>query len=542
MTRRLQHSEHTNCTSAVETLERRQLLSASLAGSFVGVLPTAVLPGKLNNHVTVRVSNTSDSRDSGRTGVGLYVSTTPDLQGDSVLVGTAMRNLRLRAGQSANFPFRFAFPSDLPDGEAYLVAKIQGPAGSYGTSGETIAVAPQTVAVVQPSVDLTGQAAGPAAPLVETGNRPAHGVMRVLVQDAGNMPAKGKLLIAADISLSGTFDGGSIGIGSVTVPAVTIKPGASRQFLVPLTVPANTPGGTYTLFANINADHWIAESNFANNVATAAGPLILSSPTATLGAGGGGGGGGGAGSGSGAGGTSGGNGAVNGSTPPVRIIGDGGHGTIAIGIGIGNSPGDTPPCAGGPSDGTSGGDTSDGGNSDDNGSGTGSSCGGTDSGTDPSGGSDTSGGDTSDDGTAGGDTSGSDTSGGESSGGDSAGSDGAGGGADAPTDGGSDTGTPADPTDPGGGSSDTSSDGGSMDGTGSDDNTGSDFGGDSGTDPGAGTEFGGDDSTGSDFSGGDNGSDFGGPTDFSEIARKPSPVARSSPAPVVIPAHMRRLA
>lgn len=455
-----------------------------MTGAFLGSLPSELLAGKLNNRVTVRVSNTSGAREAGEVSVGLYVSTTPDLQGDAVLVGTASRSLRMRPGQAANFPFHFASPSALPDGSEYLVAKIDGPDALGVAGSESIVVAPQPVAVVHPFIDLTGQATGPSSPITETGIRAARASMRVSVTNIGSSPASGPMQLAADMSLKTTFDGSAEGIGSVTFPAVTIKPGATRTFVVPLTIPAGTPGGTYTLFANINPARRIAESDYGNDIVTANGPLVIFSPTTTLGAGGGIGGyvsGGGS------------SGSNTSSNPPAgRIITGGGSRPIIRVTHPGNGTGSTPPYIGGGGGGTSGGDDSGG---DDPGSG--ASCGGDDSGSsDP----------------------GSDNSGCDNSGGDTSGTDGNGNDSGTPTDGGG-TGDPTNPGDDPNAGGDNGSDFGPDPGSdpGTDPGAGTDFGNpDDGTDSG-GTDFGNSDSGGTDYgsdpgtdSGGDGGADFGG--------------------------------
>lgn len=279
-------SDRTGITPSVEFLEGRRLLSGSLGGQFVGNVPTGLLAGKLNNRATLQVSDTSAVRESGKASVALYVSTTPDLQRDAVLVGTVTRNLRLWSGQSAKLPFRFATPSTLADGSVYLVAKIGG-TGDFADAGNNsvVVIAPNAVALVHPFVDLSGQVSAPTQPVVATGVRPAHATMRVVVTNRGTGIARGSLQVEADVSARSTFDGAAVAIGSASARTVAIKPGGSRVLVIPLTIPTNVSAGSYTVFANINPAHSIGESDYTNNVVAAGSSLVVFSPTTTLGAG-----------------------------------------------------------------------------------------------------------------------------------------------------------------------------------------------------------------------------------------------------------------
>lgn len=526
-------SGRTGITPAAELLEGRRLLSGSLLGQFVGNAPSELVVGTLNNRATVQVSDTSAVRESGKASVGLYVSTTPYLQGDAVLVGTVTHNLHLRPGQSVRLPFRFAAPSTLADGSDYLVAKIGGTGDFADAETGPIAVAPQPVTVVHPFVDLTGQAFAPAQQVVVTGIHPAHAMMRVVVTNQGTGPARGMLQVVADVSAKSTFDGTAVGIGSTGVRAVKIKPGGSRALVVPLTIPGNAAGGSYTLFANINPTHSIGESDYTNNIVAASGSLVVFSPTTMLGAGGGA-----AGDSTGTAGTGG--SVVNNNGSQVTVINHGPNVTVWPGHNGGTWPGIVPPDSGGTDDGAGGDDTSGGGSSCNDGS----DQGGDNSGTDDSG-ADTSGGDSSDTGAGDDNTGGTDTGGGDTGGTDnSGGTPPDSGSTDAPTDPGSDP----DSNPPPDSGTDTGSDNSG--------DTGSDFTGDPGTDPGAGTDFGGSSDSGDSTGGSDSsgGSDFGGDSgstddgsgyddssDFALVAFKPGHAVQSSHASTHVQVASRRI-
>lgn len=263
----------------IESLENRRLLSADLIGSFAGALPATLPPGGAN-HATVRVTNPSGQIESGKTTVSLYLSDAPMLDGGALILGTATRNVHLGGGQSAAFPFRFASPSALPDESGYLVARIDGPAATDGSVDETTAVAPQTVAVVQPFVDLVGQIAQEPSTVFVSSSCPAGAVAKVRVFNAGNVAARGPLQITMYASTSGTLDSSATVISVATFPDAAIHSGGSRQFAVHLSLPAGTPVGGYTLLASINSSHSIAESNTANNLAVGQHPFaVAAAPT-----------------------------------------------------------------------------------------------------------------------------------------------------------------------------------------------------------------------------------------------------------------------
>jgi hypothetical protein len=102
----------------------------------------------------------------------------------------------------------------------------------------------------------------------------------VTVTNGGNAPlAAGQKIDIAVLAQAAE----SLGASTVrTVAAVTgqsvsgLKPGQSKLFNVPVTIPPDCPGGEYHLFAFIDSSHTVAESDETNN--TVPGPKIAVAP------------------------------------------------------------------------------------------------------------------------------------------------------------------------------------------------------------------------------------------------------------------------
>jgi hypothetical protein len=131
------------------------------------------------------------------------------------------------------------------------------------------------VAVFQPVVDLSGQIAALPMTLFVNSSYPTYAQARVQVFNTGNAPARGPLQITMYASTDGAIDSTATVLGVVTFPAVNIRAGGSHMFVVPLTVPAGMPVGSYTVLASINSSNTIVESDTANNVAVGQHPLTL---------------------------------------------------------------------------------------------------------------------------------------------------------------------------------------------------------------------------------------------------------------------------
>lgn len=258
----------------IETLEGRHLLSAALAGSFTGPVPAALLPGA-SARLTLRVSNTGDAPAAGPVHVNLYASETPSLDATATLISGATRNLKFRPGATAPFILRANAPASLPDGNYYLIADIQGPAGTSAA-----AVTPQTVSISAPYVDLAGQITQQPAAVFVSSAGPGVGVARVRVTNLGNAPARGPMQITVYASTGNTIDASGTVIGIASFKSVNIKAGGSRVFAAQLAVPPGTAVGTYALLASINSAHTLPETDPTNNIAVGATPLaLLNAPT-----------------------------------------------------------------------------------------------------------------------------------------------------------------------------------------------------------------------------------------------------------------------
>jgi hypothetical protein len=180
--------------------------------------------------------------------------------------------LRLRPGAGKHVGLSFAYPADLPGGEYRLLAHVAAAAsaGAEADEGNNVAAA-ATVMVAPPSVDLSATPRTPARPL--TAGRPVS--LTVELRNAGNVPAVGLV----DVSL---FASGNERLGPRDVMigtferALRLAPGRTTAVRLKLTPAAVLPpAGTYVLLAQVDGANRFAEPDEEDNIAAAAGPLVV---------------------------------------------------------------------------------------------------------------------------------------------------------------------------------------------------------------------------------------------------------------------------
>ena len=102
----------------------------------------------------MRIVNQGDARANGPVSVTLYASTDATLDASDTPLTTITRRVRLKPGQGRNLPIAFATPATLPEGNDYLLAKMDG--GSLRWR-ETSLRRQTPLAVKQPFVDLVSE-------------------------------------------------------------------------------------------------------------------------------------------------------------------------------------------------------------------------------------------------------------------------------------------------------------------------------------------------------------------------------------------------
>jgi CARDB protein len=192
-------------------------------------------------------------------------SSVPQVLAESAPFSLARKTVRFRL-TSANAPM---------EGPLFLIAQVASD-DSRGGGGDLKVVAPHATQFVAPSVDLTAAIVQqPIGPVFVGSRKPARASASVLVLNSGSTSAVGTLTATIYASRAATFDANAVAIGSVVVRRITISAGRSRPVLIPITLSAGTPAGSYQLFVVINASNDIIETNTTNNIATSQSPLVV---------------------------------------------------------------------------------------------------------------------------------------------------------------------------------------------------------------------------------------------------------------------------
>jgi CARDB len=254
----------------MESLEPRQLLSADLSIAYVTQPPASFLPGA-KNKVVVQVTNVGDATATGNVLVNLLASAdaTLDVNDTSVASANAKVN-KLAVGKSQKITLTFNSPSNVADGNYFLLAHATGDAGIGDVNAANdVAASAATVSIRQPFVDLAvSYATQPPASLLPG----AKNKVVLVVQNNGNVLASGKEVFNLLASADAVFDQGDTSFFS---QSSSIKIAARKSAKVTLTfaTPSNVADGNYFILAD--AASGIADSNTANNVAASASAVAI---------------------------------------------------------------------------------------------------------------------------------------------------------------------------------------------------------------------------------------------------------------------------
>lgn len=263
----------------VESLENRQLLAADLTGAFLGAFPSSLKLSGLN-HVTVRVGNVGTSPAVGSVTVALYASSDATLDsGDTALLPTVTRNIRIAKDGGVNIPMKFNSPTGLADGNYYLLADIT-PSSSVGDGNpaNNVVASSATTSIRAAFVDLTGSILSNVGGSITIARHVKPISVKVAVTNNGNVPAKGSLLVDLYAATHTTLNSTDTLLVSKSVGKVTIGAGKTKPLSIRITPGAADPSGTFYLLADVNPGGGIAESNSANNVAASGGTFMVSNP------------------------------------------------------------------------------------------------------------------------------------------------------------------------------------------------------------------------------------------------------------------------
>lgn len=229
---------------------------AALTPTISGKLPASVVAGqKTAITQTVTLTNTSGiTYDATETG-NLFLSTGTTIDSSSIeLPASISKTLRLKAAQHTFFKFSLkSLPSTVPSGTYHLLAQATDSSGNY-----SVAASSGTITIAPPQIDLSvsllkfPSSAKGGAKFSET----------IVVNNLGNIAAKGSLPIVVDASPNGQLTGAAQLIS--TGKSINIAPGKSVSIRLSLTALAS--GTSDFLISRIDPNNTFSDINLANNI------------------------------------------------------------------------------------------------------------------------------------------------------------------------------------------------------------------------------------------------------------------------------------
>lgn len=238
-------------------------------GAVTGKFPTAVVGDtgpRINAHVTV--INSSNHTQKGKIELDLYASTTPGaVSSGATLLTHMVKQINLKTGKSRGFTFPgFRFTKAL-NGPYYLVAVVKTVSGITQTDvSHNLNSSIGTITVAPPFEDISNGFTGPLASALVPGK---HAVLRLPLNNSGNVTAHGTAMLTVRASTSASGIGGTM-LASVPL-RLSLKPGQTRSFNIRFLVP-QLAAGTYYVVTDVELP---GDTNAANNTAVSTGTFTV---------------------------------------------------------------------------------------------------------------------------------------------------------------------------------------------------------------------------------------------------------------------------
>jgi hypothetical protein len=236
--------------------------SETVTGTLVS---TGVAGQKIKLSQTIKITNVSGKKVTGRPEVEVALSSDTNFSSDDFVIAIPKAGGSLNAGKSTTIHATArGLPADIPPGTYYVVVQATDPNGGISTASSL-----GTINIAAPEIDLTGT----FKHLPATG-RVGHPLLATItVTNLGNIPAAGMLPVSVYDSGDGQLDGTSTGLVGFT-QRINIKPGKSVTFkLSKLMTPA---AGSYFLLVVLDKNNTLGDVNISNNTFVSATEFVAS--------------------------------------------------------------------------------------------------------------------------------------------------------------------------------------------------------------------------------------------------------------------------
>lgn len=200
--------------------------------------------------VSVPITNDGSAPFAGSAPITLLVSTDQTADANDETAATISPGLKIKDGATKSVKLKFDFPTDLADGNYFLIAQIAPPSGSDTNAGNNVAADTQPVTIAKPFVDLNAAFAPPNG-LVGSLTPGRNGKLLVVFHNNGNVTAKGPVAVALVASSDNVADASDHAIQVLKPAQVNLKPEASKAITLKVAIPSDLPAASYFLIGTI---------------------------------------------------------------------------------------------------------------------------------------------------------------------------------------------------------------------------------------------------------------------------------------------------
>jgi subtilase family serine protease len=234
--------------------------SSPITATFSEAPPTTAVAGE-SGKLRLTLTNSGGARFTGAVTVTVYASTDGAFSSEDVAVGTArISGVKLNPGSTREIKVRYAIPTDLV-GSFTLITAVEPAIGTYSAART---VTPSAIVVAAQAVDLSTAFKDNAAIRVRPGR---GGSATLIVTNLGNVTANGTISVNLYASASGSIDGNSVLLKTVTAKKIKLKVGGTLKLKLRFTAPLDLTAGTYSLLAQMTSVTAPPDSNTTNDQA-----------------------------------------------------------------------------------------------------------------------------------------------------------------------------------------------------------------------------------------------------------------------------------
>ena len=266
----LDETNNTQCSSTQVTVPASDLLLTA-----VSTTTTAIAPGK-----TLSASSTAKNQGgfpAGSSLIAFHLSTNTTYgDGDDVVITATRAVNSLAAAAISTATSTLTIPPSTPVGTYHLCAIADsGDAVSESNEANNTFCTTGTIQVTEP--DLVLMAVSTTATAIAPGKTLS---VSSTAKNQGSVAA-GSSLVAFHLSTNTTYGDGDDLVLTATRAVNSLAAAASSTAATMLTVPLNTPAGSYFICAKTDSANAVVELDEANNTRCSAIPVTISSTTTT---------------------------------------------------------------------------------------------------------------------------------------------------------------------------------------------------------------------------------------------------------------------